>query len=153
VATLHGAVALTEVDAVAVRVARGSGIRCGAALEIFLDVHGAVPNADRASLRAIWKLRVNSSASRATRIPLPPPPADALMITGKPIFTAKGQCVPDIFHRPRVPGTTGTPFAIIVARAVALSPIVRICSGVGPINVIFARRADLGKLGVLARKP
>ena len=29
---------------------------------------------------------------------------------------------------PGVPGTTGTPFAIIVARAAALSPIVRICS-------------------------
>src|SRR5881275_430581 len=38
---------------------------------------------------------------------------------------------------PIVPGTPGTPTAVIVFRACALSPIVRICSAVGPMNVIF----------------
>ena len=35
-----------------------------------------------------------------------------------------------------VPGVTGTLFSIIVLRAVALSPILRIESAVGPMNFI-----------------
>jgi 1-aminocyclopropane-1-carboxylate deaminase/D-cysteine desulfhydrase-like pyridoxal-dependent ACC family enzyme len=59
-------------------------------------------------------------------MPLPPPPAAALMRTGKPIARAvAAQLVLGVDHVAVVPGTTGTP-AAIAARALILSPISRI---------------------------
>jgi hypothetical protein len=76
------------------------------------------------------KERANSSASSATRIPFPPPPAAALMSTGKPISTAFASAS-STSAMASVPGTMGTPTSRMVRRAVALSPIMRICCGVG----------------------
>ncbi|KAE9517991.1 hypothetical protein FXW24_00670 [Candidatus Liberibacter asiaticus] len=68
------------------------------------------------------------------RIPRPPPPAEALTKTGKPISLAIGIAVcgytsPD-------PGTTGIPSCWAVFLAVILSPIIFICSEEGPMNLM-----------------
>jgi len=55
---------------------------------------------------------------------------------GKPISRAAAIASAGSVTTPSVPGTVGTPTRIIVSRAVALSPIERICSGVGPMKVI-----------------
>ncbi len=55
----------------------------------------------------------------------------------------------DVADTPSVPGMTGTPAAVIVVRASALSPISSICSGAGPMNVmsLAAHRRRTGVLG------
>ena len=58
-----------------------------------------LPNAESASDRASWNARAKSSASFATRIPFPPPPAAALMITGKPISRANAERLVHVLHR------------------------------------------------------
>ena len=40
-----------------------------------------------ASPRATWNSLANETSLCAMRIPRPPPPADALIITGKPVFS------------------------------------------------------------------
>ena len=74
-------------------------------------------------------------SSHATRMPRPPPPAAALMITGKPIPRASSSAVSTSGITPSLPGTTGSPASFMVRRATALSPILRIISGVGPMKV------------------
>ena len=112
-----------------------------------------LPKAERASDRASWNDRANSSASLATRIPLPPPPAAALMITGKPICSAKTCASSESSTGPGDPGTIGTLQACIVLRAAALSPMVRICSGVGPMKVMFDAAQVSANSAFSARKP
>ena len=51
------------------------------------------------------------------------------------------------------PGTVGTPTSIMVRRAVALSPIARIWSGVGPMKVIPARSQISLNSAFSARNP
>ena len=46
------------------------------------------PNEDLASERARAKPSATSAGPWAMRMPLPPPPADALIMTGKPISAA-----------------------------------------------------------------
>ena len=57
------------------------------------------------------------------RMPLPPPPADALTITGRPMSRATTSASAASSMMPSEPGVTGTPAAVIVARAAALSPM------------------------------
>ena len=72
----------------------------------------------------------------ATFMPRPPPPAVALISTGKPIalaiFIASGSLV----TAPSEPGTTGMPSFLAVSLASILSPMMRMCSDVGPMKVI-----------------
>ena len=75
------------------------------------------------------------SASGAMRIPFPPPPAVALIMMGKPISFATSMASSASWMTPSEPGTVGTPASIMDRRAVALSPMARICSGVGPMKV------------------
>ena len=69
-------------------------------------------------------------------MPLPPPPAVAFKIIGYPTLCANSITSSGVFTIP-VPGVTGTLFSIIVLRAVALSPILRIALAVGPMNLIL----------------
>ncbi len=87
------------------------------------------------------------------RIPFPPPPADALIMIGKPISSATRRASSMSSTIPSEPGTVGTPTSIIVRRAVALSPMARICSGVGPMNVIPERAQISLNSAFSARKP
>ena len=52
-------------------------------------------------MRASWNERAKSSASLATRMPFPPPPAAALMMTGKPIVLRELERLVDVFDRTR----------------------------------------------------
>ncbi len=111
------------------------------------------PNADKASDRANWNARAKSSGSLATRMPFPPPPAAALMITGNPISRAKPNASSESSTGPGVPGTMGTPTAAIAFRADALSPITRICSAVGPMNAMFDAAHVSANSAFSARNP
>ena len=115
-----------------------------AALDVLLQVEPGVAEGllrlERGLLEAAGEA---SASSRQTRIPLPPPPAVALSSTGKPISRRKRQRLARRRRsRPRSPGTTGSPGAFIVRRAVALSPI----SADHP-----RRRADEGQLALAAQ--
>jgi hypothetical protein len=55
-------------------------------------------------------------------MPRPPPPAVALIMTGKPMLLASSNAV-SASGMMSEPGVMGTPLAMAVARAVALSPI------------------------------
>ena len=81
--------------------------------------------ADFASDFAIRREDDSSDSSLTSRIPLPPPPAVALSITGKPIFFATRRTSASVAIGSTVPGTTGTPAAWTVFRASVLEPIVR----------------------------
>ena len=81
------------------------------------------------------KLSSNSFSLNATRIPLPPPPADALTIKGYPIIFA---CLMALFisgTTSKPPGTTETPAAFAIFFDFILSPIDDIASLGGPIKV------------------
>ena len=67
-------------------------------------------------------------------MPRPPPPAVALIMSGKPTSLATSIAISSLSMSPLEPGTVGTPAFFIVSRAVALSPITRICAGLGPMN-------------------
>ena len=118
----------------------------------FSTYTSSLPNADSASERASWKARAKSSGSLATRIPFPPPPAAALMITGKPISRAKPRATSTSSTGPGVPGTIGTPTPAIVLRAVALSPIEPDLRGGGPDERDVGRGARLRELRVLGEE-
>ena len=70
------------------------------------------------------------------RIPRPPPPAVALMITGYLMAFANSFASSTVSIKPSEPGITGTPARFIVSFAVALSPIELIMSAEAPMNLI-----------------
>mmetsp|Transcript_7457 Transcript_7457/g.11041 ORF Transcript_7457/g.11041 Transcript_7457/m.11041 type:complete len:240 (-) Transcript_7457:22-741(-) len=76
----------------------------------------------------------SSSALYATRIPFPPPPAEALIITGYPIMSASLSAV-SISTSPSYPGITETPAPFAMAFDSILSPIALIAFVGGPTNV------------------
>jgi len=91
-----------------------------------LSATPSFPNAAPASLLACCNNFTNSPGSLTKRIPQPPPPAVALIITGKLISLAT-MIAPYVESKiPSLPGTVGTPAFFIVSRGVALSPITRI---------------------------
>ena len=110
------------------------------------------PNALADSLCAILNWNSNSSADFATRIPFPPPPEDALIMTGYPISSASLIPVSASYTGSFVPGTTGTPASIIVLRAWDLFPMLSMTSAFGPIKVIpfFSQRRN--KLRILRQE-
>ena len=88
-----------------------------------------------ASLEAAWKSWMKSSSLKHGRMPRPPPPAVALIMTGKPIFFASSKAV-SASGMMSEPGVMGTPLATAVARAVALSPIMEMTLAEGPMKVM-----------------
>ena len=115
------------------------------------------PNALLASRRALLNAAAKSPALSTRRMPLPPPPAEALMSTGKPMRwaaswarVASGKPWP---LGPLSPGTTGTPAAIIDPRARVLSPIIRMALAGGPMNVIPAASQASANTGFSDRNP
>ena len=114
------------------------------------------PKAVAASERAA-RIELDSSSGEVTSlIPLPPPPATALMRSGYPMRAAARSITDSASPGPNgssVPGTTGTPAAIAARRAAVLLPISAIASGVGPMNVSPASRHAAGKASFSARNP
>ena len=72
----------------------------------------------------------------AILIPLPPPPADALIITGYPISLEILIASSAFSIKPMWPGTQETPASIAIFFEVILSPIDMIACALGPIKVI-----------------
>ncbi len=68
-------------------------------------------------------------------MPLPPPPAAAFSNTGNPTARAAAAMEVGDWSDGVSPGTTGTPAAIIVARAAVLDPMLLITAAGGPTNV------------------
>ena len=111
------------------------------------------PNAASASCFASENAWENSSPSPATRIPFPPPPAAALMMTGKPIRSAIFSPSSTSSTGPGDPGTVGTVSFWARLRAAALSPIWRICSPLGPMKVMFEAFTMSANSAFSARNP
>ena len=90
-------------------------------------------------------------------MPLPPPPAAALISTGKPIFFAATSACSAVGKPspagPLSPGTTGVPAAVTVLRASVLLPIFRIASADGPMKVMPAAAQASAKSSFSDRKP
>jgi hypothetical protein len=82
VAALHRAVALEQIDAVAVRVAKHLDFDVARALHVFLHQHRVAPKLLMASRLHDASAAAKSSAFSTARMPLPPPPALALISTG-----------------------------------------------------------------------
>jgi hypothetical protein len=82
VAALHGTVALEQVHAVAMRVAKHLDLNVARALHVLFDQHRVVAKAVDGFALARCSAASKSSALSTARMPLPPPPALALMSTG-----------------------------------------------------------------------
>ena len=87
------------------------------------------------------------------RMPLPPPPAAALMITGYPIASAMRAASSASAMASVVPGAIGTPASSMMARAAVLSPIARMASGGGPMKTMPARAQASAKSAFSERNP
>jgi hypothetical protein len=86
------------------------------------------------------------------RMPLPPPPADALIITGKPISSAMRAASASSSTTPMWPGTVDTLALAANFFDSILSPIARMASAWGPMNTMPAAAARPGTAGS-DRKP
>ena len=90
VTALDRALALEEMHAVAVRVGEDLDLDVARLLDELLDVERVVAEAALAPPSARGRPSGISSLSvRTSRMPLPPPPALALIITGRPIFAGE----------------------------------------------------------------
>jgi hypothetical protein len=86
------------------------------------------------------------------RMPLPPPPAEALIRIGKPMISA-ARMRSSSESPPSVPGMMGTPRALAILRAVALSPMAPMARGGGPMKTMPASSQASAKSGRSARNP
>ena len=153
-AALDGAFALAE-DLPRCRVGRPeSEIRCGAGARRISPCR-----------RRRWRKRLplpiapalnrlgNSSSLRTMRMPRPPPPAEALMMTGIADLAARIRALrPRWRECLRSRARMGTPAFFMAARAFSFSPIRRMTSGGGPMNLMLQVSADFGEIGVLAEQ-
>ena len=94
-----------------------------------------------------------ATALWATRIPLPPPPATALIMTGKPIFLATLRAFSSLSTTPSLPGMTGTLALVAISLALALSPKLTMASAEGPINLILQSEHCSAKSAFSAKNP
>ena len=86
-------------------------------------------------------------------MPLPPPPADALISSGKPARCAAATSAASDWSAGVSPGTTGTPAACMVCRAAIFEPIAAIASGGGPTKISPASRQARANPAFSARNP
>ena len=94
-----------------------------------------------------------SSIFCTIRIPRPPPPSDALIITGKPLVSTKSCTSCKLSTGPSVPGITGIAAAIACSRAFTLSPNMSSCSDFGPMKTIPSSSQRRAKSTFSDKKP
>ncbi len=111
------------------------------------------PKEARASRRAAAISSESSAASRTSRMPFPPPPAEGFSSTGMPISCAASASWPSVSSLPVEPGTTGTPAAETVSLARILSPISEMAAAGGPMKTSPASAHARAKPAFSARKP
>ena len=75
------------------------------------------------------------------------------MMTGNPIRLATSTASSGSPTGPGEPGTTGILSSSASFRAAALSPMSRICSGLGPMNAMLELRQASANSADSARKP
>ncbi|VVB89824.1 Uncharacterised protein [uncultured archaeon] len=111
------------------------------------------PKVDFATERADSIIAMRSLLFLTTFMPMPPPPDDALTITGYPMLSAISRASSKSFMPFSLPGITGIPAAFMVFLASILLPTLSMAWLVGPMNVIpsFSQRA--ANSGFSARKP
>ena len=155
VAALHGAIALVQMDARCRAGRRGSAPRCAWRAECIF--RGRPPDCRRrapprpAPRRAG---RARSAALCTTRMPRPPPPKAALMMSGKPICLRDLQRLVAIGHRLLGAGQGGHVRSFgASARAAVLSPIISSNSGRGPTKVMPAFAQARANSAFSERKP
>ena len=102
---------------------------------------------------AMLNMSAKSSSDSDTRMPLPPPPDDALIMMGQPILRACSSASPTSWMPFFVPGTTGTPASIMVRRAWLLLPMRSMTSGVGPMKAMSLSRHIFANVEFSERKP
>ena len=87
------------------------------------------------------------------RMPRPPPPKEAFSRTGYPTSPAirVASSTPDTPDS--VPGRIGTPAPRMMRRASALSPMLRMLSGGGPMNVTRQASQTSASAWLSARNP
>ena len=98
---------------------------------------GPTPKAACASRCAVLRPGPSSSIVRTIRMPRPPPPAAALMITGSPRSRVIFCAFSSESTGPSLPGRIGTPAFFMARRARDLSPSSRMTLGVGPMNLMW----------------
>ena len=76
-----------------------------------------------------------------------------VIVAEREIFRAAARASPSLAISPSVPGVTGTPYLVAVARAVFLSPMARINSAEGPMNLILQLSQISAKRGFSERNP
>ena len=96
------------------------------------------PNELKASLWAMCICGSNSSIPLTILIPFPPPPALALINTGKPICTATSLAASMSVMASFSPGTKGTPNFSTACLLAILLPIKSILSADGPTKMMPA---------------
>ena len=82
---------------------------------------------------------------------MPPPPKEALIIMGKPIFLATSRKF--LPTTPSEPGVMGTPPLTAISRAVLFTPSMLMAWAVGPIKVMPALVTASAKSAFSDRKP
>jgi hypothetical protein len=116
---------------IALAVAENLNFDMARLLQVFFDVNGVVSKCGGSNARS--RAVDSSAAERTTFIPRPPPAA-ALIKTGKPISPAILVASASEAMPPSEPGTTGMPSFLAVRLASILSPMRRMCSAFGPMN-------------------
>ena len=111
------------------------------------------PKAALASVRAVRHASSSSSSERATFMPRPPPPAAALISTGYITSRATSRASSRLSSAPRLPGTSGTPSRRMASLAAILSPMMRMCSAVGPMKASPCASTISAKRAFSDRKP
>ena len=111
-----------------------------------------LPNAASASARACCTAAFNARSFNATRIPRPPPPAEALINTGKPISMGKRHGFGFALDQPLAAGHRGhvclvgqSPGGVLVAQQGH-------GLGRGTDEADVATAADFGEMGVFGQK-
>ena len=105
-----------------------------------------------ASEAAVRWAASSSSADSTSRMPRPPPPAEALRRTGKPTSPATSRAC-SRSTAPSDPGTSGTPASAMASLAAILSPIVSIVSARGPMKTRSLSSQASAKAAFSARNP
>ena len=111
------------------------------------------PKAFSASLFPSKIFFSTSSMLLISLIPLPPPPQEALSISGKPIFFAILTSSSGLSGNILLAGITGTPASSAIFLALALFPNFSILSAVGPINFIPAKLHSFANSGFSDKRP
>jgi hypothetical protein len=149
VAPLQRAVALAEVDRVALAVAEHLELDVPRVAEVLLEIDGVVAERGLGLVARLAHQRLELLGPGADLHPAPAAARGGLDdhriadLLGDPFGLEVSETAPS------EPGTSGRPSLPAVRLASTLSPIVRMCSGLGPDPDDVVRLDDLGELGVL----